>query len=197
MDASHPFAVEISRGAIAAAQALQIPYWRYERPTITRSATTLIDYVPDLNAVLTDGLLAGQRVLLILGYRWLNHFRPWQDRGTLFARILPSAPALNAALAAGFTPDRLLALRPPVSPELETALWQQWDITRVMIKASGRAGGETVKVRVAEALGIPLTIINRPAQNYPNCYQCHDEITAVCQQWWGSVNHCPEFESIR
>ena len=197
VDASHPFAVEISRGAIAAAQALQIPYWRYERPRVELGNTSSINYVPGLNAVLTGEFLLGERVLLILGYRWLAHFRPWQARATLFARIWPSEPALKAALAAGFTPDRLIALRPPICLELETALWRQWQISRVISKASGKAGGESVKAEVAETLGIPLTIIDRPTQHYPNSYGCHDQITAVCQQWWRSVNHCPEIESIR
>lgn len=197
VDASHPFALEISRAAIAAAQALHLPYWRYERPDLIPADTPLIRYVPSLDAALTINWLAGQRVLLILGYRWLECFRPWQDQAILFARILPSIPALRAAQSAGFTPDRLVALRPPISPEMETALWQQWDISRVIIKASGTAGGEAVKGKVAETLGIPLTVIKRPAQHYPNLYQCHDELTAACQQWWHSVIDCPEYESIR
>lgn len=202
LDASHPFAVEISLGAIAAAQALQLPYWRYERPGLQPEEAApndadLIKYVPNLEAALTVDLLAGQRVLLILGYRWLGQFRPWQHQATLFARILPSLPALNAALAAGFTPDRLIALRPPIDRALEMALWQQWQITRVITKASGAAGGEPVKIQVAKTLAIPLTIIQRPAIDYPNRYQCHDQITARGQQWWQSVNRRPEFPSIR
>jgi precorrin-6A/cobalt-precorrin-6A reductase len=200
VDASHPFAVEISRGAMATAQSLQIPYWRYERPMIEPADGASIKYVnyrPDLEAVLTADTLKGQRVLLILGYRWLAHFRPWQEQATLFARILPSAQALAAALEAGFTPDRLIALRPPIGPELERALWRQWQITRVITKASGVAGGEATKGRVAGELGIPLVVINRPTLNYPDLYQCHDQLTAKCQQWWHSVNHCPETESIR
>jgi precorrin-6A/cobalt-precorrin-6A reductase len=84
----------------------------------------------------------GERTLLTLGYRQLRPFAPWQSQACLFARILPSLPALDGALAAGFTPERLIALRPPISAELETALWQQWQITQVITKASGPAGGE-------------------------------------------------------
>ena len=163
LDASHPFAVEISRGAIAAAQSLNIPYWRYERPTLERSpAPGLIHSVSGLEAILTPEVLSGERVLLTLGYRWLQRFAPWQAQATLFARILPSPVALDAALKAGFTPDRLIALRPPISSELEKALWRQWRITRVITKASGAPGGEDTKRAIAEQLGIPLFILNRP-----------------------------------
>ncbi|MGB3201219.1 MAG: cobalt-precorrin-6A reductase [Nodosilinea sp.] len=185
VDASHPFAVEISKGAIAAAQTLNIPYWRYERPTLDHPAAhDLIDYVPGLEAILTPEVLSGERVLLTLGYRWLHHFAPWQTQATLFARILPSAVALHAAIQAGFTTDRLIALRPPIGADLENALWQQWRITRVITKASGTPGGEDTKRAVAKQLGIPLSILNRPQLDYPELCHSQEEIVSLCQAWW-------------
>lgn len=187
LDASHPFAVEISRGAIAAAQALNRPYWRYERPGIeTSAANELIHHAPGLGAVLTPEVLAGERVLLTLGYRWLHHFTPWQTQAQLFARILPSPVALEASLGAGFTSDRLIALRPPISAALEQALWQQWRITRVITKASGAPGGEGTKRAIAEQLGIPLFIVKRPQLDYPLVCHSQEAILARCQTWWSS-----------
>lgn len=187
LDVSHPFAVEISQGAIAAAQALNLPYWRYERPSLEPSAApSLIRPVANLKSLLTPETLAGQRVLLTLGYRWLHHFAPWQAQATLFARILPSPIALGAALAAGFTPDRLIALRPPITADLEQALWQQWRITRVITKASGGPGGEATKRAIAERLGIPLYVLSRPHLDYP--VVCHSQAAALalCHRWWQS-----------
>lgn len=192
LDASHPFAVEISRGAIAAAQALKIPYWRYERPGLDHTtAHELIHYVPGLAAILTPEVLTGERVLLTLGYRWLHYFAPWQTQATLFARILPSAVALDAALRAGFTPERLIALRPPISRDLEQALWQQWRITRVITKASGTPGGEDTKRALAEQLGIPLFVLNRPQLGYPLVCHSQEDVVDLCQAWWSSPPNHP------
>ncbi|MGB7315717.1 MAG: cobalt-precorrin-6A reductase [Nodosilinea sp.] len=185
LDASHPFAVEISKGAIAAAQALNIPYWRYERLALEQSsAPEFIHSVSGLEAILTPEVLSGERVLLTLGYRWLQHFAPWQTQATLFARILPSAVALEAALKAGFAPKRLIALRPPISVELEKALWQQWRITRVITKASGAPGGEDTKRAIAEQLGIPLFVLSRPQIDYPVVCYSQAEVLTLCQAWW-------------
>ncbi len=187
LDASHPFAVAISQGAIAAAGQLQIPYWRYERPVLEESVTTghrLIQRVSSLEQVLSSSSLAGQRVLLTLGYRWLPAFQPWQTRATLFARILPSGVALEAALAAGFTPERLIALRPPVSEDLELALWQHWQITLVITKASGQPGGEATKLAVAQRLGTALVIIDRPPLDYPNLSHDLSAVLSHCRCWW-------------
>lgn len=183
LDGSHPFATAVSAGAIAAATQAQRPYLRFERATVQPSAidparrldglatsaglATKTTLVPNLEALLTPKQLAGQRVLLVLGYRMLPYFQPWQEQSRLFARILPSQTALAAALAAGFTSDRLIALRPPISRDLERALWQQWGITKVIAKCSGQAGGETVKRAIAAELGIQLCLIQRPAVDYP------------------------------
>lgn len=164
LDASHPFAVEVSHLAMAAATQYGLPYLRYERPGQALPAHVLT--VPDYPTLLATDWLENQRVLLTIGYRNLELFQPWQTRATLFARILPSPEALEAALQAGFTPDRLVALRPPLSPELERALWQHWQISRVVTKASGVAGGEVVKAQLAADLGIQLIVLTRPQVSY-------------------------------
>lgn len=163
LDASHPFAVEISQLAIATAAELTLPYLRYERPALTATGVVF----SSVQELLTTQQLAHQRVLLTLGYRCLELFRPWQEHSTLFARILPSQAALTVAIAAGFTPDRLIALRPPISAALEQSLWQQWQISTVVTKASGAPGGEDIKERVAAELGVTLIRIARPTLIYP------------------------------
>lgn len=227
LDASHPFAVAVSRLAIAAAEQYQIPYLRYERPTGRETGNShqtnkestkeakedrtdfKIDdisssspssppssFLPDrsgrtpnvfsldsFHTLLDGNYLKGHRVLLTVGYRPLELFQSWHDRATLFARILPSLTALDAAFAAGFTNDRLIAFRPPLSVELERALWQQWQISMVVTKASGAAGGEDIKQHVATELGVTLIVIDRPAIAYPQ--QTSDLQTALrfCQRF--------------
>lgn len=168
LDASHPFALEISQLAITAARDLQIPYLRYERPTVEAQPDALsVIHLDSFETLLANAYLEQARVLLTVGYKALSLFRPWQDRSTLFARILPSVTAIEAALAAGFTPDRLFAMRPPISAELEKALWQHWDISVVVTKASGTAGGEDIKRALAAELGVRLIVITRPPMAYP------------------------------
>ncbi|RZM82699.1 cobalt-precorrin-6A reductase [Leptolyngbya iicbica] len=175
LDLSHPFATSISQLAIAFAQRYQLPYLRYERTLVDDPPSSWRDRqqrlgmvrVPHLQALLTSEYLSGDRTLLTLGYRQLAAFVPWQSQATLFARILPSPVALKTALDAGFTPERLIALRPPISAELETALWQHWQITQIVTKASGQPGGQDQKQILAARLGVRLLQIQRPAIAYP------------------------------
>ena len=182
LDASHPFATGISEVAIATAIEYQLPYLRYERPTtpVPHNPPQVIK-VDSLETLLNGQYLNHQRVLLTLGYRFLHRFKAWQENATLFARILPSMTALSAACEAGFTADRLIALRPPLSIPLETALYQHWHISTVVTKASGQAGGEDIKQRVAADLGLTLITIDRPAIDYPQQTSVMEEAIAFCQ----------------
>lgn len=171
IDASHPYATEVSRQAIAVASKLNIPYLRYERtlyqpPAVKQQDSSVLE-LESFEQLLAGDYLTAQRVLLTVGCKALPQFQPWHQRATLFARILPKVESLEIAIASGFTGDRLIAIRPPISLATETALWQQWNISLVVTKASGQAGGEDIKRQVAATLGIPLIIISRPPMTYP------------------------------
>ncbi|MGL5034266.1 MAG: cobalt-precorrin-6A reductase [Microcystaceae cyanobacterium] len=186
VDASHPFATVISENVIKLAQELNIPYLRFERNSLQHlnSLSVLkksVFNLPNFETLLTGNYLTNQRVLLTVGAKNLPLFKSWQSKATLFARILPRLNSLQIALDAGFTPERIMALRPPYSKELEIALWQQWQISLVVSKASGEMGGENLKQQVSEALNIPLIIIERPSVNYPQQTQNLEDVIKFCQ----------------
>jgi len=183
LDASHPFACEISQQAIA----LQtVPYLRYERaavqPQVLESAQAKVTVVDSIEALLASPRLHHQRVLLTLGCRDLYRFSTLRQTTQLFARILPSIEAIAQARAAGFTPDEIVALKPPISAALEKALWQQWSISQVVAKSSGHPGGETVKRQVAAELGVELILLRRPPVNYPQQTSSEHEAIKFCRQ---------------
>ena len=182
VDVSHPFAVEVSQNAIATAKILNIPYLRYERTAIDSDTSPLNIQLPNFETLLEGDYLVNQRVLLAVGCKVLPLFKSWQDRAILFARILPKLNSLQTAIDSGFTSDRIIAIRPPVSKALEIALWQQWHISLVVTKASGKSGGEDIKQKVAHELGIPLITIARPKVTYPRQTFDLQEVIKFCAQ---------------
>ena len=215
-DASHPFASEISKCAIAFSQSSQIPYLRYERPTVCEQvaakrptsansdqfdANASVVSVESIDALVDSPLLKKQRVLFTLGYRHLGKFTDLRKTSRLYARVLPSLEAVEGALSAGFTASEIIAIRPPVSLALEVALWQQWHISCVVAKASGRlveggssgegngeSSGEQVKRQAAAALGVRLVMISRPAIAYPLKTEYLQEIVRFCQKHSASAS---------
>ncbi|MDB9516790.1 cobalt-precorrin-6A reductase [Roseofilum reptotaenium CS-1145] len=181
LDTSHPWAVKISQLAIAFSECSQIPYLRYERPPVTDDSGSSQIVTLDSFATLVSGdYLTDQRVFLTVGYQRLPLFQPWQHQATLFARVLPSAKSIQIAQEAGFTSDRLIAIRPPIPEALELALWQHWQISLVVTKASGNAGGEAIKRQLCDRLGIPLITITRPKMSYPQQTEDIEEAIEFC-----------------
>jgi precorrin-6A/cobalt-precorrin-6A reductase len=183
IDASHPYATEISQLAINFSHHHQIPYLRYERSpvNITEAGEENIIYLENFADLINGEYLTNQRVFLTTGYKTLHLFQSWQERATLFTRILPNINTLQVALNVGFTPERIVAIRPPISAELEIALWQHWQISLVVTKASGQAGGEEQKRAIARQLKIPLIIIQRPLISYPEQTDDVKRVIAFCQ----------------
>ncbi len=209
-DASHPFASEISSCAIALSQKYSIPYLRYERPALadrpnskqnglTAQAESTIVRVDSIDALVDSPLLKNQRILFTIGYRHLNKFARLRPASKLYARILPSPEAIAGALAAGFSTKKIMALRPPISLALEIALWEQWNISCVVARASGQlvrqaaqasvprqepdaCSGEHIKRQAARSLGIRLVLIDRPAVIYPWETEDLEEVVDFCQQ---------------
>jgi precorrin-6A/cobalt-precorrin-6A reductase len=145
----------------------------------------------------------GTRVLLTIGAKQLKHFAHLSgshsplrggDRGVgfdseakrernlhLIARILPSVPSLQQALAAGFTADRLLCLRPPFSRAFNRAILEEYQIELLVTKASGREGGVEEKVLAANDLGIAVLMINRPEEVDAQAVCTIDAAMRACQ----------------
>ncbi|MEL6928452.1 MAG: cobalt-precorrin-6A reductase [Cyanobacteria bacterium J06600_6] len=186
VDASHPYAAVVSDQAIAVAREINLPYLRYERQSY-QTASSILNRAETIELSSFEQLVAGdyladQRVLLTVGCKALSQFQSWQHRSTLFARVLPKITSLEVAIAAGFTSDRLIAIRPPLSLATEMALWQQWQISLVVTKASGKAGGEDLKHQAANKLGVPLIVIARPQISYPQTTNNLTEVLIFCRQ---------------
>ncbi len=162
LDATHPFAVRITRLAHAVCLRLGVPYLRYERPDWEPPpGTRRVDSFKEAAELLPT---LGLRALLTTGTKQLKHFAHLQSRLHLVARILPSIISLQQAIAAGFTSDRLLCLRPPFSRAFNRAILEEHRIDLLVTKASGREGGVEEKVLAAGDLGIAVIMISRPKQ---------------------------------
>lgn len=138
-------------------------------------------YLDSFEKLVTGEYLVGERVLFTVGYKVLPLFRDWHERSTLFARVLPATTSIEAALAAGFTQDKLFAMRPPIPINLERELWRHWQISMVVTKASGAPGGEDIKRQLTAELGVSLVIIEPPIIEYPQVTSDLGEAVEFCR----------------
>ena len=167
VDATHPYAQQMSEQLIGLSRELDIPYLRYERPSTLDSETTLL--CGSVEEAAERAVATGQRIFLATGSKDLATFlgAPSADQREWFVRITPEPALIRRAIDLGIPRDHILAMQGPFSEAFNTALWRDQRIDCVVTKDSGEAGGFSAKARAAAALNIPLLVIRRPQVAYP------------------------------
>ena len=159
VDATHPFAVRISAALAAAAGARGQPLLRLRRPLLPPDRATLLSGLEALGEL----PLQGRALLLAIGARQLGPALAHSPGARHHARLLPSAAALAAAMAAGLRPDRVACLRPGTDAAVERALCRRWGIETVLCRRSG-GHTETLWREVAAAERLELLLLDRPPE---------------------------------
>jgi precorrin-6A/cobalt-precorrin-6A reductase len=178
LDATHPFAVRITRIAQNVCECMKMPYVRYERPDWEPPVGThFADSYTEAAAVLPS---LGSRVMLTIGAKQLKHFASLHGRLTMFARILPSPVSLRQALDSGFAAEDLVRLRPPFSIEQNRELFRRCQVDVLVTKASGREGGVVEKVTAARELAMNVLMIRRPEPTGSGSATTIEETVRAC-----------------
>lgn len=166
VDATHPFAQQISAQLMELSRELEIPYLRFERPSALGGDALLCDSVTE---AAERAIATGTRIFLATGSKDLATFlqAPRAAQREWFVRMTPEPALIRRALDLGVPREHILAMQGPFSEAFNTALWRDQRIDCVVTKDSGEAGGFPAKARAAAALGIPLWVIRRPQVKYP------------------------------
>lgn len=174
VDATHPYAVEVTKSVRRACAAAEVPYRRLLRD---RSANT--DAIVVGSAEAAAKLLADREgnILLATGMKELPAFAGISS-ARLYPRVLPTGDSIAACERAGIPHRNIIAMQGPFSAELNEALIRQFHIAYLVTKDGGKAGGFQEKVQAAENTGIELVLIRRPEETG----ETFEEIAAACEE---------------
>ncbi len=162
VDATHPYAQVVTENIRAAMKGMDIPYIRLKRETDDsydydkiRSFECNEDCAEALlqingNILLTTG---SKEVSVYCGYEGLK------DR--LYVRVLPGLESLSLCNENGIMGKHILALQGPFTVDMNEAMLRQYDISCLVTKKSGRAGGYIEKLEAAKRLDIPVYVVER------------------------------------
>jgi precorrin-6A/cobalt-precorrin-6A reductase len=180
VDASHPYAVNVSQNAMQACRHTMVHYLRYERLATILPAYEKLHVVHDYTAAAEVAAPLGKVIFLTTGSRHLKVFKAMVclQQHRLIARILPEPSVLTECLSLGFTPQDIVALQGPFSHALNMALFTEYGAEVIITKNSGQVGGSDTKITAAMALNLPLVVIDRPTIAY--C-QLVDTVAGVIQ----------------
>ena len=155
IDATHPFAAQISRNATAAATIAGVPSLAVLRPPWKPQAGDRWTVVADMQAAAEALGIAPHRVLLTIGQQELAPFglAPWHSY--LIRSVEPPDAAL---LPPG---SRTITARGPFRECEELRLLQQEGIEILVTKNSGGAA-TAPKLAAARTLGVRVVMVARP-----------------------------------
>ena len=175
IDATHPFAVEVSENIRAACEKEKVQYVRCLRERLDEHETeggAAKDYGMD-NVVIVDSVeqaaeyLRGTagNILIATGSRDLSLYTRidgYEKR--CFARVLSTGEAVEESIKLGFRGRHLIAMQGPFSKEMNLALLHQTNAKYFVTKESGKAGGFGEKLEAAKAAGAVLVAVARPME---------------------------------
>ena len=170
VDASHPFAAEVSTNAMLASKNTAVPYLRFERANTRFANATYVNGYEQAVAYLAE---KPGNILLTTGSKFVAKFIPLGAE-RLFARVLSTSDSVALCEQAGLKPVNVIAMCGVGSVALNMALLKEFDIQFLVTKESGAEGGLQEKIEAANQMNAEVIIIQRPAINYPEVYSDYD-----------------------
>ena len=187
VDATHPFATEVSVNIRESLKGLDIPYFRLgrekipgeegerqagERQTGEQQAEEqnymARKYFQNTAACVEALKKTEGKIFLTTGSKELSAFcREETIRKRLVVRVLPGMESLQECVRNGLEGRQIIAMQGPFSKEMNLAMIRQYQASVLVTKESGKTGGEDTKLAAAGEAQIPSYIILRPDEKTP------------------------------
>ncbi|WP_252230481.1 cobalt-precorrin-6A reductase [Clostridium sp. ZBS15] len=167
VDASHPYAQEVTKTALKCSKKLNVKYIRYERLGALENINAgeiirvknyeeAIDAISNLNG----------NILNSTGSNNFSKFLHLDFNHRIIHRVLPSYEVLKKMIDGGVEIKDIIGMQGPISAQLEEAFIKQYDIKGIITKDSGLQGGVLEKFKAVQKYNIKLIVIEKPKFKY-------------------------------
>ena len=175
IDATHPYAREVSRNLRSACHSCGVPLRRVLREESPAQGCVRVGSCAE-----AAEFLKGQsgNVLIATGAKELAAFAGLEP-GRLYARVLPTHEGLSACEALGLPHRNILALQGPFTRRMNAAMLEQYHVRWLVTKDGGRAGGFAEKLAAAQEVGASLVLVERPREDGASMEELLAELQGV------------------
>ncbi len=139
IDATHPFAVIISKNLNNACKEINIPLLLFERNSLINNTNNFfyIDDLKDINSIDVEN----KNILLAIGSRFLKDTANYymNCKANVFTRVLPTYESITKAFGSSIKNSNIAILEPSKNNKsiLEKKLCDFWEIDYVLCRESG------------------------------------------------------------
>lgn len=185
VDASHPYALEVSKNAIEASRICNIKYLRYERPSVVDEfADNPNVYLVDSYSALKEYLLDTKGTILnTTGSRNIDKILELNLPNRIIHRVLPSLKVMQELFNFNIKVEDMIAIKGPISYDLNCAFINEYSAEAVLMKDSGSAGGTEEKIQSAVECGAKVFVIKRTKTiEYPMEFSSIDKLVSYIEK---------------
>ncbi len=161
IDATHPYATEVTRNIQKACVNSDMTYQRIERDTAYEGDMPRHFFYAVTHAEAAEYLLHTEgNILLTTGSKNLSDYGGLAPE-RLYARVLPTHEALDLCDSAGIPKSHIIAMHGPFSKEINSAMIREYNIKHLVTKQSGATGGFPEKVQAVSDNDIELVVVKK------------------------------------
>lgn len=162
IDATHPYAKEVTKNLKSACEVMQVPYLRLVRGSEETKESICVENMDEAIKYLekTEG-----NILVTTGSKELESYTRLTDyESRVYARVLSIGQVAVNCEELGFSGRHLICMQGPFSTEMNRAMLKEYDIAYMVTKESGLAGGYPQKCQAALEAGVKMVVIGRPEE---------------------------------
>lgn len=166
IDATHPFAEHITQTSASIASELEIPYIRFERPTLNLDGidTSHIHYADSFNEagkMIADSFPQGN-VMHFAGANTMADIVKYVSVDRFYPRILKVESSLEKCRALNIDSEHIIPMTGAATKEENVDLIERYTASVMITKESGEIGGVIEKIEAANETDIAIIMIRRP-----------------------------------
>ena len=161
LDATHPYAAEVTKNIRKACENAGVRYQRVLRPEGDKSSEAVYVESPEEAAEFLSGTEGN--IFLTTGSKELAKFTVIPDyKERIFARVLSVPSVIQSCAELGIEGKHLIGMQGPFSAEINEAMLRQFQCSYLVTKDTGLAGGFPEKIEACQRCGATPVIIGRP-----------------------------------
>ena len=161
LDATHPYAAEVTKNIRKACENAGVRYQRVLRPEGDKSGEAVYVESPEEAAEFLSGTEGN--IFLTTGSKELAKFTVIPDyKERIFARVLSVPSVIQSCAELGIEGKHLIGMQGPFSAEINEAMLRQFQCSYLVTKDTGLAGGFPEKIEACQRCGATPVIIGRP-----------------------------------
>ena len=185
VDATHPFAVIISKNLNNACKEINTPLLLFERKSLINN-TNNFSYINDLKDINNVG---NKNILLAIGSRFLNDTANYymNCKANVFTRVLPTYESITKAFGSCIKNSNIAILEPSKNNKsiLEKKLCDFWEIDYVLCRESGSYSQKNWE-SIVSGSKMKLFLVKRPKVKNDYSYsfdQYHNLINHIIKKY--------------